>query len=92
MDWRNPAQFTGQRVVIVGGSNFGAQITADLAGHIDLVWIIRRPPCYLPDEIDGKAPVRHRHHNPSATLIGVGPMTKVAVARICEVLGVTARR
>ncbi len=55
VDYRNPQKFTGQRVVVVGGGNSGAQIAADLAGHVELTWLTQRPPRYLPDEIDGKA-------------------------------------
>lgn len=64
VDYRNPAQFTGQRVVVVGGGNSGAQIAADLAGHVDLTWVTQRPPRYLPDEIDGKALFDIATHNP----------------------------
>ncbi|MCP2246403.1 Pyridine nucleotide-disulfide oxidoreductase [Lentzea aerocolonigenes] len=55
VDYRGPAEFAGQRVAVVGGGNSGAQIAADLAGHVELTWLTRRPPRYLPDEIDGKA-------------------------------------
>ncbi|MFD3695157.1 ArsO family NAD(P)H-dependent flavin-containing monooxygenase [Streptomyces sp. NPDC058646] len=53
--YRNPEDFAGQRVMVVGGGNSGAQIAADLAGTADLTWVTRRPPRYLPDEIDGRA-------------------------------------
>ncbi|MGW4213684.1 ArsO family NAD(P)H-dependent flavin-containing monooxygenase [Lentzea sp. NPDC004789] len=53
--YRNAEQFAGRRVVVVGGGNSGAQIAADLVGHVDLTWVTLRPPRYLPDEIDGKA-------------------------------------
>ncbi|MGW7264927.1 ArsO family NAD(P)H-dependent flavin-containing monooxygenase [Streptomyces sp. NPDC054842] len=54
--YHRPADFAGQRVVVVGGGNSGAQIAADLAGHgIDLTWVTRRPPRYLADDIDGRA-------------------------------------
>ncbi|MFD9735741.1 ArsO family NAD(P)H-dependent flavin-containing monooxygenase [Umezawaea sp. NPDC059074] len=55
VEYRGPEQFAGQRVVVVGGGNSGAQIAADLAEHVDLTWCTARPPRYLPDEIDGKA-------------------------------------
>lgn len=55
VEYRRPEEFSGQRVVVVGGGNSGAQIAADLAGHVDLTWATARPPRYLPDEIDGKA-------------------------------------
>ncbi|MFD0274107.1 ArsO family NAD(P)H-dependent flavin-containing monooxygenase [Kitasatospora sp. NPDC127111] len=54
--YRTAADFTGQRVVVVGGGNSGAQIAADLAGHAAAVrWTTLRPPRFLPDEIDGRA-------------------------------------
>ncbi|THA71077.1 FAD-dependent oxidoreductase [Streptomyces sp. A0958] len=55
--YRRPSDFAGQRVVVVGGGNSGAQIAADLAAHdgIDLTWVTRRPPRFLADDIDGRA-------------------------------------
>ncbi|MFG2336217.1 ArsO family NAD(P)H-dependent flavin-containing monooxygenase [Streptomyces yangpuensis] len=54
--YRSPSEFTGQRVIVVGGGNSGAQIAADLAfAGVDLVWVTRRPPRYLADDIDGRA-------------------------------------
>lgn len=55
VDYRDPLEFAGQKVVVVGGGNSGAQIAADLVPHADLTWMTRRPPRYMPDEIDGKA-------------------------------------
>jgi putative flavoprotein involved in K+ transport len=57
VDYRRPADFTGQHVIVVGGGNSGAQIAADLAldGHADVTWVTRRPPRFLPDDIDGRA-------------------------------------
>ncbi|MFJ4916263.1 ArsO family NAD(P)H-dependent flavin-containing monooxygenase [Streptomyces sp. NPDC088726] len=55
--YRRPSDFAGQRVVVVGGGNSGAQIAADLATHdgVDLTWVTRRPPRFLADDIDGRA-------------------------------------
>lgn len=55
VDYRDPHEFAGQKVVVVGGGNSGAQIAADLIPHTELTWMTRRPPRYMPDEIDGKA-------------------------------------
>ncbi|MFG2310929.1 ArsO family NAD(P)H-dependent flavin-containing monooxygenase [Streptomyces sp. NPDC048566] len=57
VDYRRPADFTEQRVVVVGGGNSGAQIAADLAldGRVGVTWATRRPPRFLPDHIDGRA-------------------------------------
>ncbi|MFB8397689.1 ArsO family NAD(P)H-dependent flavin-containing monooxygenase [Streptomyces yangpuensis] len=60
VQYQSPAQFVGQRVVVVGGGNSGAQIAADLAhAGIDLTWVTRRPPRYLADAIDGRALFDH---------------------------------
>lgn len=55
VQYGSPAEFAGQRVIVVGGGNSGAQIAADLAGTADLTWVTQRPPRYLPDDIDGRA-------------------------------------
>ncbi|OXM74989.1 MULTISPECIES: ArsO family NAD(P)H-dependent flavin-containing monooxygenase [Amycolatopsis] len=54
-DYTSPETFRGQRVVVVGGGNSGAQIAADLTGVAEVIWVTRRPPRYLPDDIDGRA-------------------------------------
>ncbi|MCE4946977.1 ArsO family NAD(P)H-dependent flavin-containing monooxygenase [Streptomyces albulus] len=64
--YRSPADFAGQRVVVVGGGNSGAQIAADLAlAGVELTWVTQRPPRFLADDIDGRdlfdvATARHR--------------------------------
>lgn len=54
--YRSRKPFTGQRVVVVGGGNSGAQIAADLLpAAAEVTWVTRRPPRYLPDDVDGRA-------------------------------------
>ncbi|PJF02086.1 pyridine nucleotide-disulfide oxidoreductase [Streptomyces carminius] len=55
--YRRPGDFAGQKVIVVGGGNSGAQIAADLAldRGADLTWVTRRPPRFLADDIDGRA-------------------------------------
>ncbi|BFO18212.1 hypothetical protein SHKM778_46000 [Streptomyces sp. KM77-8] len=55
MGYRRPGDFAGQRVIVVGGGNSGAQIAADLAHDTELTWVTRRPPRFLSDDIDGRA-------------------------------------
>ncbi|MFI9730871.1 ArsO family NAD(P)H-dependent flavin-containing monooxygenase [Streptomyces sp. NPDC052092] len=57
VNYRSPADFAGQRVIVVGGGNSGAQIAADLTldGHVNVTWVTQRPPRFLPDDIDGRA-------------------------------------
>ncbi|KOU13008.1 MULTISPECIES: ArsO family NAD(P)H-dependent flavin-containing monooxygenase [Streptomyces] len=60
VQYRSPSEFAGQRVIVVGGGNSGAQIAADLArAGIDLTWVTQRPPRYLADDIDGRALFDH---------------------------------
>ncbi|MEU9290676.1 ArsO family NAD(P)H-dependent flavin-containing monooxygenase [Streptomyces sp. NPDC048275] len=54
VDYRSPADFARQRVIVVGGGNSGAQIAADLACDTDLTWVTQRPPRFLADDIDGR--------------------------------------
>jgi putative flavoprotein involved in K+ transport len=55
VDYKTAAEFAGQRVVVVGDGNSGAQIAADLTTAAEVTWVTRRPPRYLPDEVDGHA-------------------------------------
>lgn len=59
--YRSAAEFAGQRVIVVGGGNFGAQIAADLTldGEVEVTWVTQRPPRYLIDDIDGRALFDH---------------------------------
>ncbi|UYQ63390.1 ArsO family NAD(P)H-dependent flavin-containing monooxygenase [Streptomyces peucetius] len=54
VDYRGASAFAGQRVIVVGGGNSGAQIAADLAYDTDLTWATRREPRFLADDIDGR--------------------------------------
>lgn len=56
VNYRRPPDFAGQHVVVVGGGNSGAQIAADLAldGDVTVTWVTRRPPRFLPDDVDGR--------------------------------------
>ena len=50
-----PESFAGQRVVVVGGGNSGAQIVADLLDTAaEVTWATLAPPHFLPDEVDGR--------------------------------------
>lgn len=52
--YRNPAQFHGQRVVVVGGGNSAAQILAEVSTVAETTWVTARPPRFLPDDVDGR--------------------------------------
>jgi cation diffusion facilitator CzcD-associated flavoprotein CzcO len=56
-NYRTPADLAGQRVVIVGGGNSAAQILAEVsadASVADTLWLTRRSPMFLPDDVDGR--------------------------------------
>ncbi|WP_327241655.1 ArsO family NAD(P)H-dependent flavin-containing monooxygenase [Streptomyces sp. NBC_01320] len=59
VEYRSPRDFAGQRVIMVGGGNSGAQIAADLAYDAELTWVTLREPRYLADDIDGRALFDH---------------------------------
>ena len=53
--YRSPERLRGQRVLVVGGGNSGAQIHAELSLVADATWVTRREPRFLPDDVDGRA-------------------------------------
>lgn len=55
VDYRRPADFSGQRVVVVGGGNSAAQVLAEVSAVTDTTWVTSRSPRFLPDDVDGRA-------------------------------------
>jgi cation diffusion facilitator CzcD-associated flavoprotein CzcO len=53
-DYRTPQLFAGQRVLIVGGGNSGAQILSEVSEVADATWITMEAPHFLPDDVDGR--------------------------------------
>jgi len=52
--YQNPDPFKGQRVLIVGGGNSGAQILAEVSKVAHTTWVTLEPPLFLPDDVDGR--------------------------------------
>lgn len=52
--YRNPAGLAGQQVLVVGARNSGAQILAEVSQVAHTTWVTRRPPRFLPDDVDGR--------------------------------------
>lgn len=50
----DPVAFAGQRVMVVGGGNSGAQILAEVSQVAETLWVTREKPAFLPDEVDGR--------------------------------------
>jgi len=53
-DYHTPTLFAGQRVLIVGGGNSGAQILAEVSQVAETTWVTIEPPRFLPDDVDGR--------------------------------------
>src|SRR5699024_8422726 len=54
VDYDSPDMFAGRRVVVVGGGNSAAQILAEVSTVAETLWVTRRPPLFMPDEVDGR--------------------------------------
>ncbi|MFM9700875.1 ArsO family NAD(P)H-dependent flavin-containing monooxygenase [Streptomyces europaeiscabiei] len=101
VEYRSPADFAGQRVIVVGGGNSGAQIAADLARGTDLTWATQRPPRFLADDIDGRvlfdvATARRRALDEGRTDVGgvasLGDIVAVPPVRQVRDAGLLSRR
>ena len=53
-NYRSAEGLAGQRVLIVGGGNSGAQILAEVSRVAQTVWVTLTDPTFLPDEVDGR--------------------------------------
>ncbi|MEP9383365.1 ArsO family NAD(P)H-dependent flavin-containing monooxygenase [Nocardioides sp. KR10-350] len=95
-DYRAPDEFSGQRVVIVGGGNSAAQILAEVSTVADTTWVTTRPPRFLPDDLDGRAlfaTARARIHalqegRDHSGVAGLGDIVMVASVREARERGV----
>ncbi len=52
--YQNAAPFAGQRVLVVGGGNSGAQLLAEVSRVAHTTWVTEREPRFLPDDVDGR--------------------------------------
>lgn len=52
--YRNPTDFIGKNVLIVGEGNSGAQILAEVSKVANCYWATRKAPEFLPDDVDGR--------------------------------------
>ncbi|MBB4803546.1 ArsO family NAD(P)H-dependent flavin-containing monooxygenase [Nodularia spumigena CS-584] len=51
--YKNPEPFKSLKVLVVGEGNSGAQIVAEVSKVAIVKWSTRKPPQYLPDDVDG---------------------------------------
>jgi putative flavoprotein involved in K+ transport len=52
--YRSPGQFAGNRVLVMGGGNSGAQILAEVSKVAHTTWVTRREPHFMPDDVEGR--------------------------------------
>lgn len=52
--YRNPMEYSGKKVLIVGGANSAAQILSEVSLVTIVKWSTLKPPIFLPDDIDGR--------------------------------------
>ncbi|MFC3114724.1 ArsO family NAD(P)H-dependent flavin-containing monooxygenase [Cellvibrio fontiphilus] len=52
--YQSPTRFAGQKVLVVGGGNSGAQILAEVSRLADCTWVTPSEPLFLPDDVDGR--------------------------------------
>ncbi len=52
--YQQPAPFAGQRVLVVGGANSGAQVLAEVSRVAQTTWVTEKEPRFLPDDVDGR--------------------------------------
>jgi putative flavoprotein involved in K+ transport len=52
--YASPDEFAGNRVLVVGGGNSGAQVLAEVSQVADATWVTLTPPTFLPDHMDGR--------------------------------------
>tara|TARA_R110001583_G_scaffold10253_2_gene47535 strand:- start:988 stop:2058 length:1071 start_codon:yes stop_codon:yes gene_type:complete len=90
--YRRPETYEGQRVLVVGGGNSGAQIYAEVSRVANASWVTRHPPKFLQDNVDGralfematekwKAEQEGREYTPAGTLADIVMVPPVKEAR-----------
>jgi putative flavoprotein involved in K+ transport len=73
--YREPGTFAGQRVLVVGGGNSGAQILAELSQVADATWVTPEPPQFLADDVDGRVLFARASERVRAQRDGLAPVT-----------------
>ncbi len=96
--YQTPDEFKGQRVLVVGGGNSGAQILAEVAEVADASWVTLSEPVFLPDDVDGRvlferATARLKGDAAGANVGGIGDIVMVPPVRRARDKGIlTSKR
>lgn len=92
-DYTSPLWMAGDRVVVVGGGNSGAQIMAEV-GPIaaDATWATRHSPTFLPAEVDGRVLFEEATEAYRAQRAGREPALQYSLGDIVQVPPVRTAR
>ena len=96
-DYRGPAEFAGQRVVVVGGGTSAVQLLIEIAAVASSTrWFTRREPVFSDGPFDGRAAVakveeRVRAGLPPQSVVGVTGLLRTPAVRAAEEAGVLHR-
>ncbi|NME67752.1 ArsO family NAD(P)H-dependent flavin-containing monooxygenase [Flammeovirga aprica] len=52
--YQKPSDIHGDKILIVGGGNSGAQLVSELTLHKKVQWATLSPPNFLPEDVDGR--------------------------------------
>lgn len=96
-NYKNPKDYKGMNVLVVGGGNSAAQILAEVSKVAKTTWVTLNPPSFLPDNVDGRYlfnEATDKFYNKSdvepsgikATLSEIVMIDTVKDARACNVL------
>lgn len=88
--FRRAADHAGERVLVVGGGNSGAQIAAELVHVAATTWATREPTRFLPDDVDGR--VLFRTATERARALAAGEPDTGGVASLGDVVATEAVR
>ncbi|MFJ1751616.1 FAD-dependent oxidoreductase [Kitasatospora sp. NPDC088134] len=99
-EYREPAEFAGQRVVVVGGGASAVQVLSEVGAVAETVWVTRTPPVFhqgpfTPEfgrEVVAKVEERVRAGLPVRSVVSVTGLGPSVAYRRAEELGVLHRR
>ena len=92
-----PDEFEGQRLLVVGGGNSGAQIVAEVSEIAKVSWVTLSEPVFLPDDVDGRvlferATARLRGAAEDAVIGGIGDIVMVPPVKAARNKGILHSR
>lgn len=90
--YRSPDGFAGQRVLVVGGGNSGAQIAAEVSEIARVTWVTLETPRFLPEDVDGRVLFDQATARYAAIKAGENPAKPYSLSDVVQVAPVRAAR